>query len=590
MFSPYRGPKHGFFSNLSKSPREILAIERAAKSFKALPRCSKANDHEIPPIKNTVSESMVYKKGVTCPPVTRVRNATVIIEATNSHAENGDHGLNNIRGHKVSHQKRSRNRTLSWRSWEETKKARRTVIINKERIPSREDTKEKIVVNEKYPKQMVTIKKQLPEHFKKELRNLLRANADIFAWTHADMIVILRTIMVDGKPFKTEHKLNEYSHIKPIKQNKRSLDPDCNASACKEAKEFMKTGILRKVKHQTWVANPVMVKKNDGRWRMCFVFTDINKACPKDCYQLLKIDWKIESLVKFCLKCFLDAYEGYHQIQMAEGDEDKTTFFVGEGVFCYGKMPFGLKNARAKYQRLVDKVFSKKTQKEPRSLYRTPYHQAGHKGQPFENQSRLKKTGRVAKWAIELGEHDIVFLKRDERETSIDFLPEIPFDESEKRVKEKEVSDPSNEWKLYTDGASSFDGAGAGLMLIDPAAPPQTDKIIKEIHKGSCRFNMEPRSMVVTITKQGYYWPSMHREASKTIQDCDKCKEQSAIRKTGIDGAIIVGSGSQTHNCKIGKAGGKVCMGICSVQIRSSSDDQLERRKTLQRGDIRRLL
>ncbi|GJT99770.1 hypothetical protein Tco_1110109 [Tanacetum coccineum] len=56
---------------------------------------------------------------------------------------------------------------------------------------------------------MVTIGKQLPEHFKKELRNLLRANADIFAWTHADITGILRTIMVDGKPFKTEHKLND---------------------------------------------------------------------------------------------------------------------------------------------------------------------------------------------------------------------------------------------------------------------------------------------------------------------------------------------------------------------------------------------
>ncbi|GKF13861.1 reverse transcriptase domain-containing protein, partial [Tanacetum coccineum] len=56
-----------------------------------------------------------------------------------------------------------------------------------------------------------------------------------------------------------------------------------------------------------------------------------------------------------------------------------------------------------------------------------------------------------------------------ERETPADFLPEIPFDDSEKKVKKKEVSDPSNKWKLYTDGASSPDGAGAGLMLIDPA-------------------------------------------------------------------------------------------------------------------------
>ncbi|GKA53704.1 reverse transcriptase domain-containing protein [Tanacetum coccineum] len=72
--------------------------------------------------------------------------------------------------------------------------------------------------------------------------------------------------------------------------------------------------------------------------------------------------------------------------------------------------------------------------------------------------------------------------------------------------------------------------------------PPQTDKIIKEIHEGSCRFNAEPCSMVVRITKQGYYWLSMHREAAKEIQDCNKCKEQSAIWKAGADGAIAVGS------------------------------------------------
>ncbi|GJR30592.1 reverse transcriptase domain-containing protein [Tanacetum coccineum] len=91
---------------------------------------------------------------------------------------------------------------------EETKKARKTLTIGKERIPSCDDTEEKIVVNDKYPEQMVTIGKQLPEHFKKELQNLLRDNADIFTWTHADMTGIPRTIMVDKKPFNTEHKLN----------------------------------------------------------------------------------------------------------------------------------------------------------------------------------------------------------------------------------------------------------------------------------------------------------------------------------------------------------------------------------------------
>nr|GEV55012.1 reverse transcriptase domain-containing protein [Tanacetum cinerariifolium] len=156
-------------------------------------------------------------------------------------------------------------------------------------------------------------------HYRKTITETLQRKAA----RPSDMTGIPRTIMVEGKPLKTKHKLNEYNHIKPIKQKRRCLGLDHSTSACKEVEELTKAWILRKVKHQTWVANPVMV----------------------------------ESLSGFQLKCFLDAYKDYHQIQMAEGDEDKTTFLAGEGLFCYRKMPFGLKKVGATYQRLVDKVF-----------------------------------------------------------------------------------------------------------------------------------------------------------------------------------------------------------------------------------------
>ncbi|GKE91965.1 reverse transcriptase domain-containing protein [Tanacetum coccineum] len=102
-----------------------------------------------------------------------------------------------------------------------------------------------------------------------------------------------------------------------------------------------------------------MVKKNDESWRMCVDFTDLNKACLQDCHPLPEIDWKIESLCDYHFKCFLDAYKGYHQIQMAEEDEEKTAFHTPQGVYCYTKMPFGLKNVGATYQCLVDKAFDK---------------------------------------------------------------------------------------------------------------------------------------------------------------------------------------------------------------------------------------
>ncbi|GKB35051.1 reverse transcriptase domain-containing protein [Tanacetum coccineum] len=115
-----------------------------------------------------------------------------------------------------------------------------------------------------------------------------------------------------------------------------------------EVQKLVEAGIMREVYYHEWLSNPVMVKKHDRCWRMCVDFTDLNKACPQDCYSLPEIDWKVESLC---------GYKGYHQIQMAESDEEKTAFHTSQWVYCYTKMPFGLKNAGATYQRLVDKAF-----------------------------------------------------------------------------------------------------------------------------------------------------------------------------------------------------------------------------------------
>ncbi|GKC98158.1 reverse transcriptase domain-containing protein [Tanacetum coccineum] len=116
---------------------------------------------------------------------------------------------------------------------------------------------------------------------------------------------------------------------------------------------------MKEVHYHSWLSNPVMVKKHDETWRMCVDFKDLNKACPQDGYPLSEIDWKVESLCGYPLKCFLNAYKGYHQIKMAEEDEEKTAFITSQGIFYYTKMPFGLKNTGATYQRLVDRAFQK---------------------------------------------------------------------------------------------------------------------------------------------------------------------------------------------------------------------------------------
>ncbi|GJU50827.1 hypothetical protein Tco_1220382 [Tanacetum coccineum] len=140
---------------------------------------------------------------------------------------------------------------------------------------------------------------KVKEGMKKVRETSPTSQKGVFSCIVAEEKGIPRTIKVEGKPFNTEHKLSEYSHIKPIKQKRRGLGPDRSIAACKEVEELTKAGILQKVKNQTWVANPVMVKKSDGGWRMCVDFTYINKACPKDCYPQPEIDWKVESLLGF---------------------------------------------------------------------------------------------------------------------------------------------------------------------------------------------------------------------------------------------------------------------------------------------------
>ena len=122
---------------------------------------------------------------------------------------------------------------------------------------------------------------------------------------------------------------------------------------------MLSTGFIQEVYYLDWLANVVLVKKANGKWRMCVDFTDLNKACPKDSFPLPRMDQLVDSTAGYRLLTFMDAFSGYNQIKMAEEDQEKTTFITSQGLNCYKVMPFRLKNAKATYQRLVNKMFSK---------------------------------------------------------------------------------------------------------------------------------------------------------------------------------------------------------------------------------------
>nr|GEZ73628.1 reverse transcriptase domain-containing protein [Tanacetum cinerariifolium] len=186
--------------------------------------------------------------------------------------------------------------------------------------PNENKPPKKVVIHDGHPDQTVTIRGNPTTECRTGIIEILRKYVDTFAWTPTDMTGIPRLI--------AEHELKTYAHIEPRVQRKRSIALDRRKVVKEEVAEWLKAGIVRRVRYPSWVANPVLVKKLDNSWRMCIEFKDLNKACPKDLYPLPEIDWKIESLMGFKYKCFLGAYKGYHQIQMAKKDEEKTTLLV----------------------------------------------------------------------------------------------------------------------------------------------------------------------------------------------------------------------------------------------------------------------
>ena len=97
------------------------------------------------------------------------------------------------------------------------------------------------------------------------------------------------------------------------------------------------------------MANPVLVKKKNEKWRTSVDFTNLNKACPKDNFPLSRIDQLVDATVGHQLFSFMDAYSGYNQIPMNPKEEEHTSFVIDRGLYCYKVMPFGMKNTGPTY-------------------------------------------------------------------------------------------------------------------------------------------------------------------------------------------------------------------------------------------------
>ncbi|XP_022843353.1 uncharacterized protein LOC111366904 [Olea europaea var. sylvestris] len=166
--------------------------------------------------------------------------------------------------------------------------------------------------------QEVSIGAELDTDEKWKLVRCLIDNLDVFAWSPSDVTGVSPTL--------AQYRLGVLLGAKPIKQKKRNLDPERQEIARAKVEKRLQAGFIR-------------------------------EACPKNSYPLPWIDHFVDAISGHERLSFLDAFSGYHQISMAECNQEKTSFITDFGTNSYTVIPFGLKNAGATYQRMVNRVF-----------------------------------------------------------------------------------------------------------------------------------------------------------------------------------------------------------------------------------------
>ncbi|UYV67564.1 hypothetical protein LAZ67_5001228 [Cordylochernes scorpioides] len=157
------------------------------------------------------------------------------------------------------------------------------------------------------------------------------------------------------KPTSTvKHKINTGDQS-PIKQRPYRVAPSERRLIQDEVNKMIENHIL-KPSESPWSSPVILVRKKDGTWRFCVDYRRLNKITKKDVYPLPRIDDALDSLAGSSYFSTMDLRSGYWQIEVDEKDREKTAFITPDGLYEFQVMPFGLCNAPATFERMIDSV------------------------------------------------------------------------------------------------------------------------------------------------------------------------------------------------------------------------------------------
>uniref|UniRef100_A0A2N9I6A0 RNA-directed DNA polymerase n=1 Tax=Fagus sylvatica TaxID=28930 RepID=A0A2N9I6A0_FAGSY len=214
----------------------------------------------------------------------------------------------------------------------------------------------------------VVISSKLNDEQESKLLKILRMHKGAIGWTIADIKGI--------SPLICTHRIYLEDNVKPSREMQRRLNPNMKEVVRAEVLKLLDVGIIYPISDSKWVSPTQVVPKKSGvtvvknenneliptrvttGWRVCIDYRKLNSVTRKDHFPLPFMDQILERVAGHEYYCFLDGYSGYNQIEIALEDQEKTTFTCPFGTFAYRRMPFGLCNAPAMFQRCMLSLFS----------------------------------------------------------------------------------------------------------------------------------------------------------------------------------------------------------------------------------------
>lgn len=187
---------------------------------------------------------------------------------------------------------------------------------------------------------------QLSQEEREQLFMLFLEYHDLFAKSSGDF----------GRTGKIKHTI-ETGECRPIRQQTRRISPIKKEEAGKLLKEMLHKNVIQP-SSSPWASPVVLVQKKDGSTRFCVDYRKVNAITRKDAYPLPRVDDTLDTLSGAQWFSTLDLISGYWQVEMDPTDIEKTAFCTHEGLFEFQVMPFGLCNAPATFQRLMDMVLA----------------------------------------------------------------------------------------------------------------------------------------------------------------------------------------------------------------------------------------